>query len=153
MLTASYLSRADLGNGRRLFSKTCQQCHKLYGEGQTIGPDLTGSNRSNLDYLLLNLIDPSAEVARDYRVSAVETTNGRKFTGIVVERSPARLIVQTATERIVLPAEDVESVSESEISIMPEGQLDLLSKTEIRDLIGYLSATKQAPLSPAPKEK
>ena len=55
-----------------MFAKTCQQCHKLYGEGGAIGPDLTGSNRSDLDYLLSNLIDPSAEVGRDFRMSVVQ---------------------------------------------------------------------------------
>ncbi len=152
-LTSNYLKRADLSNGRLVFSQTCQQCHKLYGEGGTIGPDLTGSNRSDLDYLLSNLIDPSAEVARDYRMSIVETQNGRKVTGIVVERSPARLIMQTATERIVLAAEDVETIRDSDVSIMPEKQLDALTKEQVRDLIGYLAAKTQAPLPPKPKDK
>jgi putative membrane-bound dehydrogenase-like protein len=148
-LTPGYLQRADLSNGRLIFSKTCQQCHKLFGEGGTIGPDLTGSNRSDLDYLLLNMIDPSAEVAKDYRMSMIETANGRKVTGIIVEKSPARLVVQTATEKIVLAAEDVESIRDSDVSIMPEQQLDGLSKTQVRDLIGYLSSKKQAPLPAA----
>jgi putative heme-binding domain-containing protein len=153
MLTPTFLKRADLSNGRLVFSQTCQQCHKLYGEGGTIGPDLTGSNRSDLDYLLSNLIDPSAEVARDYRMSIVETQNGRKVTGIVVERSPARLIIQTATERIVLAAEDVDTIRDSDVSIMPEKQLDALTKEQIRDLIGYLSAKTQVPLPPVTKDK
>jgi putative heme-binding domain-containing protein len=129
-----------------VFSKTCQQCHRLYGEGGTIGPDLTGSNRSDLDYLLGNIIDPSAEVGRDYRMSVVQTTAGRVVTGIVVERSPARVAVQTATEKVVLPAEDVESVKDSALSIMPDNQLDALTKEQVRDLIAYLRANRQVPL-------
>ena len=87
LLTPAVLKKANLANGRLLFSKTCQQCHKLFGEGGTIGPDLTGSNRANLDYLLSNLIDPSAEVGRDYRMSVVRTADGRVITGIIVERT------------------------------------------------------------------
>jgi putative heme-binding domain-containing protein len=146
LINPSYLRGADLSNGRLVFSKTCQQCHRLYGEGGTIGPDLTGSNRSDLDYLLGNIIDPSAEVGRDYRMSVVQTTAGRVVTGIVVERSPARVAVQTATEKVVLPAEDVESVKDSALSIMPDNQLDALTKEQVRDLIAYLRANRQVPL-------
>jgi putative heme-binding domain-containing protein len=152
-LTEGALKNADLSNGRLIFSKSCQQCHKLYGEGNTIGPDLTGANRSNLDYLLSNLIDPSAEVARDYRMSIVETQNGRKLTGIIVERSPARLVIQTATEKITLAAEDVDTVKDSDISLMPDGQLDVLTKAQVRDLIGYLSGKSQTPLPPVAADK
>ena len=67
ILTPSFLGRADLSNGRLIYSKTCQQCHVLFGEGGKIGPDLSGSNRANLDYLLANLIDPSAEIGQDFR--------------------------------------------------------------------------------------
>lgn len=147
-LTANYLKGADLRNGRLIYSKSCQQCHKLYGEGGTIGPDLTGSNRSDLDYLLSNLIDPSAEVGRDFRMSAVTMQDGRKLTGIVVERTPVRLILQTATERIVLSGDDVESVKDSALSIMPEGQLEALAKEQVRDLIAYLIAKSQVALPP-----
>jgi putative membrane-bound dehydrogenase-like protein len=146
-LTPAALKAADLKNGRLVFSKTCQACHKLYGEGAAIGPDLTGSNRSDLDYLLSNIIDPSAEVARDYRMSVVNTSSGRVVTGIVVERSPARLVVQTATEKVIVPAEDVESVKDSALSLMPDGQLDTLSREQVRDLIAYLMAKSQVSMT------
>jgi putative heme-binding domain-containing protein len=151
-LTPGYLQRADLGNGRLVFSKTCQQCHKLYGEGGTIGPDLTGANRSELDYLLLNIIDPSAEVAQDYRMSIVATQDGRLITGIITERSPNRLILQTATEKIVIAKEDVDTIKDSPVSMMPEGQLDPLSKEQVRDLIAYLAGKTQVPLPASGKQ-
>src|SRR5262249_43813865 len=124
----------------------------LFGEGNTIGPDLTGYNRAELDYLLVKIIDPSSQVAKDYHMSIVATQDGRVLTGIVVERSPTRLILQTATERIVLAKDDVETVKDSPLSIMPEGQLDALSKEQVRDLIGYLSGKTQVPL-PAGKQE
>ena len=86
-ISPTALKSADPRNGRLVFSKTCQQCHKLYGQGGTIGPDLTGSNRSDLDYLLANIIDPSAEVARDFRMSVVRTKDERVMTGIITERT------------------------------------------------------------------
>jgi putative heme-binding domain-containing protein len=149
-LTPAALKGADPKNGRAVFAKTCQSCHKLYGEGGAVGPDLTGSNRSDLDYLLSNVIDPSAEVGRDFRMSVVNTTSGRVVTGIVVERAPARLIVQTATERVVVPAEDVDSVKDSALSLMPDGQLDALTREQVRDLFAYLMGKSQVPLPAKP---
>lgn len=138
-LSPNTLKNADLAMGKMLFKKTCQQCHRLFGEGGTIGPDLTGSNRTNLDYLLGNIIDPSAEIGRDYRMSIVTTKTGRVVTGLQVESTPTRLTLQTATEKIVLDRNDIDEVKESPLSIMPEGQLNALSKDDIRDLIGFLS--------------
>jgi len=138
-LSPNTLKNADLANGRVLFKKTCQQCHRFFGEGGAIGPDLTGSNRTNLDYLLGKIIDPSAEIGRDYRMSIVTTKGGRVVTGLQVESTPTRLTLQTATEKIVLDRNDIEEVTESPLSIMPEGQLNSLSKDEVRDLIGFLS--------------
>lgn len=151
-LKPDYLKIADLSNGRLMFSKTCQSCHKLYGEGDTIGPDITGSQRGNLDYLLSNIIDPSAEVAKEYRMSVVATKNERILTGIIVERTPARLVVQTATEKVTIAAEDVDSIKDSQVSLMPDGQLDQLTREQVRDLIAYLSGKQQVEM-PAIKEK
>lgn len=146
MLTPGFLKRADLGNGRLVYTRTCQQCHILFGEGGKIGPDLTGSNRSDLDYVLSNLIDPAAEIGRDYRMSVVATRNGRVLTGLIVERTPARLVLQTATEQVTLAREEVEEVKDSAQSLMPERQLDTLTKEQIRDLIAYLASKHQVPL-------
>jgi putative heme-binding domain-containing protein len=146
MLTPNFMKNADPRNGRLLFSKSCQQCHKLFGTGNTIGPDLTGYNRSELDYLLVKIVDPSSQIAKDYNMSVVTTRNGRVITGIVVERSATRYIVQTATERIILAKEDVETIEESTQSIMPEGQLDALSREQVRDLLGYLAGKNQVPM-------
>lgn len=145
-LTPNTLKNADLSNGRLLFKKTCQQCHKLFGEGNSIGPDLTGSNRANIDYILGNILDPSAEISRDFRMSIVTTTAGRVLTGLQVETTPARVTLQTATERVVLDRSDIDEINESPLSMMPEGQLNPLTKEEVRDLIGYLGSSKQVPL-------
>jgi putative membrane-bound dehydrogenase-like protein len=148
LLTPAYLKNANPSDGRLIFSKTCQQCHKLFGEGNSIGPDLTGYNRAEVDYLLMKIVDPNAQVAKDYTLSIVTAQDGRVITGIIVERSANRLIVQTATERITLAKENVETVADSPLSIMPEGQLDALTKKQVRDLIAYLSGKTQVPLPP-----
>ncbi|HVL10947.1 MAG TPA: c-type cytochrome, partial [Gemmata sp.] len=146
MLTPAALRGAKPANGRAVFAKTCQQCHQLFGEGGTIGPDLTGSNRADLDYILSNVIDPSSEVGRDYRMSVVRTADERVITGIVVERTAARVVVQTATDRVTLSPDDVTGVKDSPLSIMPEGQLDALSREQVRDLVAYLASKSQVPV-------
>ena len=62
--TPESLAKADLGKGRALYAGVCGQCHKLYGEGGALGPDLTGSGRRHLDYILENVVDPNAVIQR-----------------------------------------------------------------------------------------
>src|SRR5690606_32361175 len=89
------LAAADLTAGRELFRKHCSNCHRLFGEGGAIGPDITGAQRHNLDYLLENLIDPSAAVSRDYLAEIVQTTDGRVISGLVTAESEQAVTLQT----------------------------------------------------------
>jgi putative membrane-bound dehydrogenase-like protein len=131
--------------GRDVFEKTCLQCHKLYDQGGDVGPELTGSDRGNLDYILENVLDPSATVGRDYRLTIVGTTDGRVISGLLREQNDQTLTLQTVNERIVLPREDVEEFKESPSSMMPEGLLEKLSDDEVRDLMAYLASKAQIP--------
>ncbi len=145
-LTAADLKKANLSNGRQLYQKNCAACHRLFGAGNDIGPDLTGSQRSNLDYILENIIDPSAIVAKDYQVSVFETKDGRVILGIIKQETDKAVTVQTQNERIVLPREDIASRKQSPLSMMPEGQLNAMTMTEVRNLVGYLGSPMQVPL-------
>ena len=136
---------ADPRAGRMVFAKVCGNCHTLYGEGGEIGPNLTGSDRRNLDYLLGNILDPSATVPKDWRVSTVLLTDGRVLTGVVSDAGGTRS-VQTAERKITLPAGDVEEVSPSDLSLMPSGLLDTLSEEQVRDLVAYLRTRGQVAL-------
>src|SRR5207302_3105045 len=69
LLTGDSLAGADRVRGRLVFNQTCATCHRLFDDGGDIGPELTGAQRTNLDYILENVLDPSAVVARDYQVS------------------------------------------------------------------------------------
>lgn len=145
------VSRVDLPNpdltlGRTLFSKTCQRCHVLYGLGEKLGPDLTGSNRSNLDYLLENIVDPSAVMANEYRQSIFLTVDSQVITGIVRNETDVAVTIQTAESTVVLPQDEIEHRKASRQSMMPENQLQQLSEHEIRSLIAYLRGKSQVPL-------
>jgi putative heme-binding domain-containing protein len=140
------LKKADRAHGRQLFVKTCATCHTLFGEGAKIGPDLTGSQRFNPEYVLTKLLDPNAVVAQDYQVTVVTLKSGRTLTGLVKEEDAKTLLLQTPTEQIRVAKADVDERKKSPVSMMPEGLLSPLNDGEVRDLIAYLAGAEQAPL-------
>ena len=141
------LARANLGNGRRVYSKTCQNCHRLFGTGGQIGPDITGSNRANLDYILENILDPSAVVGRDYQVTVVALQSGQVIQGVLKQETDSALTIQTINDRVIVPKSEIEERTLSNVSMMPERQLETLTKDEVRDLVAYLASPGQVVLS------
>ncbi len=137
-LTPAVLKSANLAAGRALFNKTCATCHVLFGEGTKIGPDLTGAQRSSLDYLLENIVDPSAVVGKDYRMTQVITNDGRVFGGLIVSQDDKTLVIQTQTDRQTILKSEIEEIRDTTLSPMPDGMLDTFSSDQRRDLIGYL---------------
>ncbi|MFO1448163.1 MAG: PVC-type heme-binding CxxCH protein [Opitutaceae bacterium] len=148
-LTPAALATADPSRGRAVFVRLCAACHTLYGTGGTLGPDLTGSGRDNLDYLLDNIIDPGAVVTADFRLSAVRLRDGRVLSGFIVTQTPRTLGLRTLTELVTLERSDIATIETSPQSIMPEGLLEATPSDEVRDLIAYLQHPIQVPL-PAP---
>ena len=145
-LTPDAFAKADRAKGRIQFNKLCASCHTLYGQGGAIGPDITGSGRDNIDYVLENVIDPSAAVTADYRMVVVATNDGRVLNGIVKAQTDKTLTLQTQSEAITLAKSEIEAIKPSPQSLMPEGQLDPLSEAEVRDLVAYLMSRSQVPL-------
>lgn len=133
------VSAADAVKGKVLFAKHCGTCHKLFGEGQAVGPELTGSQRANLDYLLENVVDPNAVVPYDYKMTQFFLKDGRQVSGLVKKDTPQAVTVRTVNELLVIPVSDIESRKPTNNSVMPEGLLDQLKDDEIRNLVGYLS--------------
>lgn len=136
----------DTRRGRAVFSRTCVQCHTLFGEGGKLAPDITGSNRADLDYILLNVIDPNAVIPNDYRTWNVETKDDRSITGIVTKQDDNAITVVTANETLVLPRNELKSLTQTELSMMPEGLLQAIPEDEVRDLLAYLRSPAQVPL-------
>ena len=137
-LVTSSDRQADLIQGRALYQKNCAACHQLFGEGGQLGPDLTGSDRGNLDYLLQNLVDPSASVAADYRLTIVTTKDGRVATGALIEKNRSSLVLRTPTGEERFSLEDVRKRTLLKTSLMPEGLLETLSDDDVIDLIAFL---------------
>ena len=146
VLQPNRLADTNLPHGRELYVKNCGKCHKLFGEGGAIGPDITGSNRANLDYILQNIVDPSALVGKDYQTTMVVTDDGRVVNGLIKEENDTALVLQTATDVVVVDKQDIDVRKLSEQSLMPEGQLKDWPTAHVRDLIAYLASPRQVPL-------
>jgi putative membrane-bound dehydrogenase-like protein len=144
------LAKADRAAGRAVFARMCGQCHTLFDAGGKVGPDLTGSQRANPEYILTKVLDPNAVVSKEYQVTVFKTSDGRVINGIVRAENDKTLTVQTANEVLTLAKEDIEDRKKSPFSMMPEGQLQQLSDPEIRDLIAYLAGPTQVALPGKP---
>jgi putative membrane-bound dehydrogenase-like protein len=133
----------DVMLGRALHAKTCQQCHTLFGVGGKVGPDITGANRADLNYLLENVIDPSAVIPKEYAATLIALKNGRVLTAIVREETAAAVTVVTADETLTLPRGDIEEMRPTDQSMMPDDQLKPFSDSEVRALFAYLQSPVQ----------
>lgn len=147
-LNPATISAADKAAGRAIFDKACASCHKLFGSGGEIGPDLTGAGRKDLDYLLSNIVDPSAVVNKDFQMSVLNLADGRVLNGIVVAETDRTITVQTDKERVAVAKDDVEKRTVSPLSLMPDGLLQPLAKDDVFALVAYLMTDTQV----APKK-
>ncbi|MDG2255765.1 MAG: c-type cytochrome [Opitutaceae bacterium] len=138
ILTPDTLAEADIGTGKTLFQGLCAACHKMNGAGGEIGPDLTGAARDNLEYLLGNILTPSAVVAEDYRQITVKLKDGRVLGGTEQPSSENVFRLKTVTGIMNLDRSEILDVERSQTSMMPPGLLDSISEEQARDLIAYL---------------
>lgn len=125
--------------GKLVFQKTCAACHKMNNEGGEIGPDLTGSNRTNTVFLLSNILDPSADLQDAYKLVVITTQDGRTYSGNIVHETDRSLTLRViGQEPVVINHSQILSKTVSEKSMMPEGLLDNLTDEEVIDLFAYM---------------
>jgi putative heme-binding domain-containing protein len=139
VLNENAMKTANVVSGRSVFQRTCGACHALYGEGGTIGPDLTGSNRANLDYLLFNVLNPNGEVAEAYKMVVVTTRDGRTLSGNVVSENDRQVTLRVVSgDPVTITKADIQSREATSTSMMPPGLFDALADQDVIDLVGYL---------------
>lgn len=140
LMASDAAKKMDIVKGKQLFLKTCGPCHKMFGEGGNIGPDITGSNRSNLDYLLFNILTPSAEIQDDYKMVVVTTRDGRTYSGNVVTENQRQITMRVVGQNdVVLNRSSIQTKEITGTSMMPQGLLNTLSDEEVINLLGYLN--------------
>jgi putative membrane-bound dehydrogenase-like protein len=136
-------AKGDAEQGRTVFKNLCGQCHKIHGEGIEVGPDLTSNGRSSYDQLLSNVFDPSLVIGAAYQAVTVNTVQGRVLTGLLAEDSKERVVLKAQGGKLEIVArKDVESVTVSRVSLMPEGVETQLKRQEIADLFAFLTLDK-----------
>jgi putative membrane-bound dehydrogenase-like protein len=129
--------------GRELFGKICATCHQAEGRGVDVGPNLaTVTSRSAVD-LLVHILDPNREVAPNYVNYNVATKSGRIASGIIVEESATALVLKRAEGATdVIPRDQIEAVTSTGVSLMPEGLEKGLSSQDLANLIAFLRSIR-----------
>lgn len=141
LLTQDALAGASPQRGKMLFQRTCGSCHQMFGEGGTIGPDLTGSNRTNVNYILSNVLNPGEEIQDDYKMVVVTTRDGRTYSGNIVGENARQITLRVVgQDAVVINKSDVQSQEATDVSMMPPGLFDMLKDEEVLDLVAYLRA-------------
>jgi putative heme-binding domain-containing protein len=144
-------NKGDAFAGEAVFKKVCAQCHKIYGEGQEVGPDITLNGRNDYAQLLSNVFDPSLVIGAGYRTYTVATEDGRVINGLLVEDSAQRIVLKVqGGKQEVIPRDAIEEFRVSETSLMPEQLERQLTPTEIADLFAYITLDRP-PRDPAAK--
>ena len=145
-LTPEFVRGGDASRGRAVFAGVCAGCHTLYGEGAQLGPDLTGSGRHEVGYLIENLADPSAVVAADYLMTVVTLKDGRVLNGMIGARTERTLTVRMLGQETTVDRAEIVQQEQLPVSLMPEGLLSALDDRKLADLMAYLTGTTQVPL-------
>ncbi len=129
--------------GQEVFRKVCGQCHKIYGEGQDVGPDLTSNGRSSFEQVLSNVLDPSLVIGAAYQARTVVTADGRVLTGLATEDNDQRIVLKTQGGKLETIARgDVDEVRVSQLSMMPEELEKQIKPEELADLFAFLLLDK-----------
>ena len=133
----------DVYQGQKLFRAECGKCHKLFIDGGDVGPDLTTYKRDDVANMVLNVINPNAEIREGFENYLILTVDGRVITGLMVERDNQVVVLRTADGQTDTIARD--EIEESRVlgrSLMPEGLLKSLTDEQIVDLFAYLRSTQ-----------
>jgi len=131
--------KGDATAGKATFAVRCANCHQLFGEGSSIGPDLTGYERQNPDFWIPSILNPSLELREGYLNYVASMKDGRKVIGLMVEQSPRTVTLKDLAGQVsLLDRTSIETLEASPISLMPPGLLAGLSDKDLQDLFAYL---------------
>ncbi|MCO6459659.1 MAG: c-type cytochrome [Pirellulaceae bacterium] len=143
-------AQGDPLRGQAVFDRVCGQCHRIHGRGQQVGPEITSNGRGSFEQLLSNVFDPSLVIGSAYQARTVITADGRVLTGLLVEDSPQRVVLNLqGGKQETIARDDVDEVAVSQLSLMPEGVEQQLKPDELADLFAYLVLERPPDQRPA----
>ncbi|MBE7498276.1 MAG: c-type cytochrome [Verrucomicrobiaceae bacterium] len=129
----------DAEKGKIQFMARCFACHKLFGEGGAIGPELTGYDRANVDFWLDNLFTPSLEIREGFGAYTVKTKGGQLLTGLMDAQDANGIVIKDlAGNKTAIKQADIEKLEASPVSLMPEGLTAGMSDADLKDFFAYL---------------
>jgi putative heme-binding domain-containing protein len=132
----------DWANGKKIYFSdpaACSKCHKLGGEGGTIGPDLTNLIFRDYASVLKDINEPSAAINPDHISYNVQLTDGETESGVILKNNAEQVVLGQATGKgLSIPKNRVATMKASAISAMPEGLLKTLTPQEQKDLMTFL---------------
>ncbi len=133
----------DPYRGKVLFNQHCGKCHVLHGSGGRIGPDLTSYKRDDLDNMLVNVVNPSAEIREGFETMLALTVDGRAVTGFLVDKDNRVVVLRgNDGQDVVLPVDEIDELEKQPKSLMPENLLKELDDQQVRDLLAYLKSSQ-----------
>jgi len=134
-----YEGPGSFARGRTVFENQCSRCHKFEGKGHDVGPNLEGAAR-DIEYLLVNIIDPNRVVGQPYYIRMVELKNGRIETGLLhaEDDQSITLKVENNVLKVIQKKEIEGKIVVQDKSMMPEGLANNMSVQDFRDLVRYL---------------
>lgn len=141
------VSGGDAERGKVLFHETqkCIHCHRVGNEGGGVGPNLSDvGKRTTREYLLTSLVDPSAQVAKEFQTEVVLDADGRTIAGIVISEDQYEVVIADANRIHKIAKDEIEERQTSTVSTMPSFA-NVLSVEQVRDLIAYLVTLREPP--------
>ena len=127
--------------GKAVFKKQCAKCHKHGGEGENIGPDLTGMAVHPKQELLTHILDPSRSVEGNFRIYTIVTEAGRVFTGMLASETRTSLeLIDAEAKRHAIQRSEIDELVASRKSLMPEGFEKQATDEDIVNLLEFLTA-------------
>jgi len=137
------LPHGDPARGEAIYRRaelTCLKCHAIAGAGGQVGPSLESIGASApADYLLDSLLEPNKAVKENYHSTVVATDDGRIITGIRVRQSDTELVLRDSEDHeLSIPLDTIEEQQPAR-SLMPDGLTDSLTRSELVDLVRFLS--------------
>ncbi len=146
-LNPRVMAKADASRGRQVYRVTCGTCHPMFGEGIALGPDLTGSNRADLGYILENVLAPTAVVGKAYMLNIFAMDDGSTLSGMIRKETPEHYtIAMPGGAELDVRKSEVTERTELPQSLMPAGLFDALPLDQVADLVKYLASPRQVPL-------
>ena len=144
--------KGDAANGKKLFVQHCAKCHKHSGEGNQIGPDLTGFAVHPKEEILIAVLDPSRSVEGNFKAYTANMLDGRLIVGLLSSESKTAVeLLDAENKRHALSRDDIDTLKESTKSLMPEGFEKQMKPGEMTDLLEFL--TLKGKYVPIPLDK